>query len=81
MNLNEQEGLVYGTIRTAMASVSDWCIIQLPDWLNLGGFARMNFPGTLSDANWTWRAEESMINKTLAEKIRGLTELYGRLGK
>jgi 4-alpha-glucanotransferase len=81
MNLNEAEGLVYGTIRAAMASVSDWCIIQLPDWLNLGGFARMNFPGTLSDANWTWRAEEGMINKALAEKIRGLTELYGRLGK
>ena len=80
MNLNEAEGLVYGTIRAAMASVSDWCIIQLPDWLNLGGFARMNFPGTLSDANWTWRAEAGATNAELAQKILAMTKLYGRLG-
>ncbi len=79
MNLSEQEGLVWGTIRTAMASVSDLCIIQLPDYLNLGGEARMNFPGTLSDANWTWRVRGDMVNDHLAWKIRKLTELYCRL--
>ena len=41
----------------------------------------MNFPGTLSDANWTWRAEKDMINKTLAKKIYDMTKLYGRLGE
>ena len=81
MGLTKKEGLVWGTIRTAMSSVADLCIIQLPDWLNLGGEARMNFPGTLSDANWTWRAEKKMINKTLAEKIYNMTRLYGRLGE
>jgi 4-alpha-glucanotransferase len=79
MGLTKSEGYVLGTIRTAMSSVSDTCIIQLPDWLNLGGEARMNFPGTLSDANWTWRAEKSMINDDLAEKIYKMTRLYGRL--
>ena len=79
MGLNEKEGLVLGTIRTAMASVSDMCIIQLPDWLNLGGEARMNFPGTLSDANWTWRAEKKDINLSLAKRIYNMTKLYGRL--
>ena len=79
MGLTKSEGYVLGTIRTAMSSVSDMCIIQLPDWLNLGGEARMNFPGTLSDANWTWRAEKSMINDDLAEKIYKMTRLYGRL--
>ena len=81
MNLSEKEGLVMGTIRTAMSSVSDLCIIQMPDWLDLGGFARMNFPGTLSDANWTWRVEEGKINADLAKKILSMTKLYGRLGK
>ena len=81
MTLNEQEGLVWGTIRTAMASVSDLCVIQMPDYLNLGGEARMNFPGTLSDANWTWRVQDGAINDTLAGRIYGLTKLYGRLGK
>ena len=79
MGLTEKEGLVLGTIRTAMASVSDMCIIQLPDWLNLGGEARMNFPGTLSDANWTWRAEKKDINLSLAKRIFNMTKLYGHL--
>ena len=78
MNLTEKEGLVWGTIRTAMASVSDLCIIQMPDYLNLGGEARMNFPGTLSDSNWTWRVKDGIINKALAERILNLTKLYGR---
>ena len=79
MGLTEAEGLVRGTIRTAMSSVSDMCIIQMPDWLNLGGEARMNFPGTLSDANWTWRADKTMISDELAETIYKMTRLYGRL--
>ena len=79
MGLNEAEGLVLGTIRAAMSSVSDMCIIQLPDWLDLGAEARMNFPGTLSDANWTWRAEKKAINSSLAKKIYNMTKIYGRL--
>ena len=80
MALTEKEGLVLGTIRTAMSSVSDMCIIQMPDWLELSGEARMNFPGTLSDCNWTWRAKDGMMNKTLVKKIYDMTKLYGRLG-
>ena len=81
MGLTEAEGLVLGTIRTAMSSVSDMCVIQLSDWLNLGGEARMNFPGTLSDANWTWRAEKKAINSSLAKRIYNMTKLYGRLAE
>ena len=79
MNLTEKEGFVWGVIRTAMASVSDWCVVQMQDYLNLGGEARMNFPGTMTDANWTWRATEGFISDELAEKIYRLTKLYGRL--
>ena len=78
MNLSEAEGLVWGTIRTAMASVSDLCIIQMPDYLDLSGEARMNFPGTLFDCNWTWRAKDGIINEALAKRILNLTKLYGR---
>ena len=80
MNLSKREGLVWGTIRTAFASVSDMCIIQMPDLLNLGGEARMNFPGTLSDCNWTWRAADGIITNALAKRIKELTVLYDRLG-
>ncbi len=79
MGLSEKEGLVLGTIRAAMGSVGDMCIIQISDWLDLGGEARMNFPGTLSDSNWTWRVKNGMINEGLGKKILAMTTLYGRL--
>lgn len=79
MNLSDQEGYVWGTIRTAFASVSDLCIVPMQDLLDLGGEGRMNLPGSLSDDNWTWRATPKQISPELARKLRKLTELYGRL--
>ena len=80
MNLSEREGMVWGVIRTAFSSVSDLCVVQMQDFLDLGGEARMNFPGTLSSDNWTWRMKENMATPELAERIRKLTKLYDRLG-
>ena len=80
MHLSESEGLVWGVVRTAMSSVSDLCVIQIQDLMDLGGEARMNFPGTLTDANWTWRADASCMDPALAERFYNLTKLYGRLG-
>lgn len=80
MNVWEDKDLVWGMIRTALASVSRMCIIQMQDFLDLDGKSRMNLPGTLSDSNWTWRAKDGIINESLAKKIRELTKLYGRTG-
>lgn len=77
MALTEAEGYVWGTIRTAMASVSDLCVVQMQDYLELGGEARMNFPGTLG-TNWTWRAAPGFATEALGSKIAALTRLYGR---
>ncbi len=79
MRLDEREGLVWGVIRTAMSSESDTCVIPMQDYLDLGGEARMNFPGT-TNSNWTWRVKDGMITDALAEKIYQLTSLYARLG-
>ena len=81
MTLSEEEGLVWGVIRTAMSSVSDMCIVQMQDYLDLGGESRMNFPGTLTDCNWTWRAKNDIMDPALAQRIYGLTKLYGRTTK
>lgn len=81
MALTDEEGLVWGTIRTAMSSVSNLCVVQMQDYLNLGGEARMNFPGTMTDCNWTWRAKEGVFTQELAKRINHLTRLYGRMGK
>ena len=78
MSLTKEEGLVWGVIRTAYASVSDLCVIPMQDLLDLGAEARMNFPGTLSDSNWTWRAIDGIMGKNLAKKILAITKLYGR---
>ena len=78
MHLTVEEGPVWGTIRTAMASVSDICIIQMQDFVEFGGEARMNFPGTLSDSNWTWRAKYDIMSPALSQRIYKMTKLYGR---
>ena len=81
LGLNQEEGYIWGIIRGAMSSVSRLCVVQLQDYLELGKAGRMNQPGTLSPANWTWRAEESRLTPALAEKIRSVTKRYGRLPK
>jgi 4-alpha-glucanotransferase len=78
LGLNEEEGPVWGMIRGGMGSVSRLCVIQMQDYLELDGSARMNFPGTLSSDNWTWRAGKDMISSSLAERILQITRRYGR---
>ena len=80
MSLSHKEGYVWGVIRTAMSSVSRLCVVPMQDYLELGSDARMNFPGTMGN-NWVWRAAKGCFSEPLANKIYGLTELYGRLGK
>ena len=77
MALTKKEGYVWGTIRTAMSSVSERAIVQMQDYLNLGGEARMNFPGKPS-GNWTWRAKKGFTSNGLAAKILELTNRYDR---
>ena len=81
MNITDAKDQVWGMIRAAFASVSDLCVVPIQDFLELGGQARMNFPGKLSDCNWTWRAKDGIINDKLASRIQRMTVLYDRLGK
>jgi 4-alpha-glucanotransferase len=79
LGLNQEEGNVWGMIRGCMSSISRLCVIQMQDYLELGGEARMNFPGTLSGNNWTWRAKPGYLTAELTEKIRKMTARYGRV--
>ncbi len=72
------ENPVWGMIRLCMASVADLAVIQMQDYLELDGRSRMNFPGTCDGSNWVWRARDGFADDTLAEKIKGLTRIYGR---
>ena len=78
MHLTEEEGFVWGVIRTALASVADMTILQMQDLLELGGEARMNCPGLCDGTNWVWRAKDGVFTADLADKLKNMTGLYGR---
>ena len=71
------DDIVYELIRLAYASVANIVIVPLQDTLNLGGEARMNFPGKLG-GNWMWRFTWDQIYDDLHLKYYGLTQLYER---
>ncbi len=78
LGLNEEEGFVKGMIRGCMSSASRLCVVLMQDYLELDGSARMNFPGTLSGKNWTWRAKPDFITEELTNRILETTIRYGR---
>ena len=77
INVYDDNGIVYGLIRAALSSVADIAIIPMQDYLNLGGFARINTPG-LAAGNWQWRLKNDGLSDELAKTISHLTEIYGR---
>jgi 4-alpha-glucanotransferase len=73
------EDIAWDLIRLGWASVATTAITTAQDLLNRGADARMNTPGTCGAPNWCWRAQEGELNEFVASRLRGLTELYGRL--
>lgn len=67
----------WDVLRLAHASTARWSIVPMQDLLGLGSESRMNTPGT-STGNWRWRMPEGAMSSSLAEKLRDLTEVYGR---
>ena len=65
-------------IREACRSVADTCIVPIQDFLVKGNEARMNCPST-SMGNWQWRVTPHFLTDELAQSIRQLTQLYGRI--
>ena len=66
-------------IKAVYTSVANTVVIPMQDVLNLGGEARMNFPGKLG-GNWTWRFTWDQISEELETKYRTLVDIYERKG-
>jgi 4-alpha-glucanotransferase len=64
-------------IRKAMMSVANTVILPIQDLLGLGADGRMNVPST-TEGNWAWRLSPGQITPVLAERLREMTEIYGR---
>lgn len=73
-----EEQFAEDMIRTALSSVADTAVIPMQDYLNLDNSARINEPSTLGGINWCWRMQPGAFTDELADRIRRLTERYGR---
>ncbi len=78
LRLTEEEGYNWGLIKSLMGCVSNLAVVQMQDFLGLGSESRINTPSTVGN-NWKWRIEKNALTHELAEKIKGITKLYGRV--
>ena len=65
-------------IRSCWASVADFALAPMQDFLDLDNRARMNYPGNPS-GNWQWRMPASAMNPELKFRIHELNFMYSRL--
>lgn len=77
-DIKETKEIPWYFIRSALSSTADTAIIPIQDYLELGKEARINIPSTLGQ-NWRWRMGKQDLTLELAEKIRDITKLYGRI--
>jgi len=77
---SDGEEINWDFIRALWASVADTAITPMQDLLGLGTEARMNLPASTS-GNWQWRCGEGDLSGEIAERLKELTETYGRVAK
>ena len=65
-------------ISAVLASVADTAIVPLQDLLGLGTEARMNLPNSMT-GNWTWRFQAAALTEAHSDRLRRMTEIYGRI--
>jgi 4-alpha-glucanotransferase len=64
-------------VRAVWGSVAQTAIAPMQDLLGLGNAARMNLPASTS-GNWSWQAKRGDFSDEIAERLKRLTEIYGR---
>ncbi|MBN3041271.1 MAG: 4-alpha-glucanotransferase [Candidatus Omnitrophica bacterium] len=74
---NENVDVSWALIRLAMASVASMALFPLQDILNLDESSRMNIPST-PQGNWAWRFKPEQLTEQVRNKLKELTEIYGR---
>ena len=61
----------------AYASVANVVIFQMQDVLKVGNIGRMNLPSSMG-TNWRWRMTKNQFGDKEVERLRYLTDIYGR---
>ena len=71
------EDIVDKLFTCAYASVANVVIFQMQDVLKVGNIGRMNLPSSMG-ANWRWRMTKNQFGDKEVERLRYLTDIYGR---
>ncbi len=64
-------------VEIALSSVANLAIIPFQDFLEVAEEGRMNIPGTAT-GNWQWRFIPQQILPDLSQRIKTMSQLYGR---
>ena len=77
-NYTSPQRIHWDLIRLAHSSVANQAIVPLQDILGLGTEARMNFPGK-ELGNWGWRYQPTALTQEISDRLKIITETYGRV--
>lgn len=73
-----QKDLNWSLIALVMRSRAALTIFPMQDYLGLDNRARMNRPSTVGE-NWQWRMTKAQMSEKLQQRIRQMTQRYGRI--
>ncbi|MBQ9059415.1 MAG: 4-alpha-glucanotransferase [Atopobiaceae bacterium] len=71
------DNLACDLMEKTMASPAILAMFAVQDVLGLGSEARMNTPG-VAGGNWSWQLADKQLDPAAFERLRDLTEKYGR---
>ncbi len=77
----KEEDIVWKMIRCLFLSTVHTAVVPMQDVLEKGEIARMNYPSTCNDTNWSWRSVEEDFSNVLADKIANLVAISTRTGR
>lgn len=73
----DERQIHWEVIRLAWSTIANQAIAPLQDFLGLGNEARMNAPGK-SEGNWSWRYKREDLTPEMCDRLKTMTEIYGR---
>lgn len=77
LGCTSSDGIHWDLIRLALASIANQAIIPLQDVMGLGNEARMNMPSQ-GEGNWQWRYQPEALTEELGNRLKAMTEFFGR---
>lgn len=72
------ENIIMSAIRLIIASSAERVIIPMHDVLNMGAEARINFPSSFSNNNWTFRYVKEDFTEASSNRLKTLVKKYHR---